>query len=150
MVTKTYNHGVLYSLNFLPWVAIMTLLLVMVYVFPSGNKQPGYVFVSALSAWCCFLWLREKRKVAEKVVVDEESIVASGSFTKHTYIHWKDVDLLMRTGRGLYFVSGKMEKFLYAEIISKEEKIVIRRDIPKFDELIKLIENRTEKTFEPT
>jgi hypothetical protein len=48
-------------------------------------------------------------------------------------------------------VSGKLEKYLYAEIISKDKrKIVIRRDIENFDELIQVIENQTRKSFEAT
>ena len=151
MAERTFTHGVLYRLNFLPWLIIMTFLMVMVCVLPSNNKQPGYILVSVLSASCFFLWLRERRRVAEKIVVDEEAVAASGSLTKHTRIDWNDVDILMRTGRGSYLISGKIEKFLYAEIISRDKRrIVIRRDIPKFDELIRVVENTTGKTFEPT
>jgi hypothetical protein len=51
----------------------------------------------------------------------------------------------------IFYVSGKLEKYLYAEIISKDKrKIVIRRDIENFDELIQVIENQTGKSFEAT
>lgn len=126
-------------------------MMVMVYILPSDNKQPGYVSVSVLSVWCCFLWVREKRRVAQQVIVSNESILGSGSYTKGICIHWSDVDSLTRTGKGLFYVSGKLEKFLYAEIISKDKrKIVIRRDIENFDELIQVIENQTGKSFEAT
>lgn len=86
--------------------------------------------------------------MSEKFATDEELIMASGMFTKMIKINWADVEVLKYSGKGLYLIGWKLEKFLYAEIVSKDKKkIVIRRDVPNFSTLISNIEVKTGKSF---
>ena len=143
-----YNHSKFFNLNFLPGFAFLIFLLMMVYILPSNNKFPGYAVVSVLIVWFWALWVIEKRRVSEKLTIDDESIIASGVFTKTTKIHWNDVNTLNYSGKGLFLIGWKLERFLYAEIVSKDGmKIVIRRDIPNFSTLIGDIEAKTGKSF---
>ncbi len=148
---NSYSHSKYFRLDFLPGFSFLIFMLVMVYILPSNNKLPGYAFVSVLIVWFWVLWVKEKRRLVEKLAIDDESIMASGIFTKMIKIKWIDVETLNYSGKGLFLIGWKLEKFLYAEIVSKDEKrIVIRRDIPNFSTLISDIEVKTGKSFVST
>lgn len=145
---SSYSHSKYFRLDFLPGFSFLIFMLMMVYILPSNNKLPGYAFVSVLIVWFCVLWVKEKRRLAEKLAINDESIMASGTFIKMIKINWVDVETLNYSGKGLFLIGWKLEKFLYAEIVSKDEKkIVIRRDIPNFSTLISDIEVKTGKSF---
>jgi len=148
MLGKIYKYSLWYKLNFIPGLSIILFLLLMVRFLPSTSKITGYLFLTGLFISFIVLNLKEKVKVARKILVDDESIRAERYFSNAVTIKWCDIESLSYTVKGLFIVSGKLVRYLYAEVISIDgKKIVVRRDINGYDELIQLIEIKTHKVF---
>ena len=147
MLRKEFSYPLSYKLNYIPGICYILFFLILIKVLPSTTKLYGYSFFVGLLIYFIILVLRERAKIAKIIVVDDSAITAE-KYGNNVYIKWDDVVSLHYGGKGLYLVSWKLVKYLFAEVISRDgEKIVIRREINGYDELIQLIEMKTGKVF---
>ena len=148
MSIKTFEYSLLYKLNFIPGILYVALLFTAVIILPSSSKLYGYLVVLSILLLFIISVIKEKLKIPKKIIVNNDLIIAETYTKDNISIKWEDVKLLQYSGKGLYLVSKKVVRNLYAEVLSIHgKKIIIRREIVGYDELIHLIEKFSGKQF---
>ena len=150
MTEKTYSYPLSYKLHYIPGILFISCILVLAVLLPSTTKVYGYTVIAVVFVWFCILVFLERKKVAINITVSDDGLTADKFLSEEVFIRWSDIEALNYAGRGLFLVSGKLEKYLYAEVIAlNRNKIVIRREIKGYHELIKEVQTRTGRTFQP-
>ncbi len=149
MLEKTYRYSLLYKLNFIPGLLFILFFLILAVISSSTTKIYGYVFLSCLLIYYVALVLVEKKRVARRITISNEGITAKRFLSNDIFIKWSDIKSLGYTGHGLFLVSGPIKRYLYCEVVAKDNrKIIFRREIKGYSKLIKSIENNAEGKFE--
>ena len=146
--SKTYKYGLSYKLNYLPGLLFVLAVYAVITFLPSSNKNIGYFFWSAVVCLVVFLFIKERKRIATEVRVNDLGITAHHFNSNEISMCWNDIDSVVCTGKGLWLVSFKIEKYLYTEIVSKNnERIIIRRELEGYRDLISTIERKTGIVF---
>lgn len=148
MTNRLFEYSIYYKLNFIPFCLLFCFLYIFIHMTPSDNKNIGYLCVTTLFVLCISLFSREKIRIPAKILVCDDSILAKRIFIKDINIKYTEIVTLNRSGYGVVTLSGCYSDYFYLEIIgSNNNKIVIRRDIERFNELLAHIERRIGKRF---
>jgi hypothetical protein len=148
MLEKTYQYSLFYKLNFVPGLLFILFFLILVVISSSTTKIYGYVFLSCLLIYFGALFFVERKRVARRITISNEGITAKRFLSDDIFIKWSDIKSLGYAGHGLFLVSGKIEKYLYCEIVASDKrKIIFRREIKGYPELIQSIENNAGEKF---
>jgi hypothetical protein len=137
-----------YRLNFIPSLLLISAVYLVIAILPSSNRGIGYLSWSVISCFVVFLIVKERKRVATEIRVNDVGITAHYSNSLEIPMRWDDIVSLVLSGKGLWLVSSKVEKYLYAEVVSNDDKrIIIRREIEGYSDLISAVESKTGKTF---
>jgi hypothetical protein len=148
MFEKTYQYSLSYKFNFVPGLLFILFLLILVVISSSTTTTYGYVFLSCLLIYYGTLVFIEKKRVARRITISNKGITAKRFLSDDIFIKWSDIKSLGYAGHGLFLVSGKIEKYLYCEVVATDKrKVIFRREIKGYSELIQSIENNAGGKF---
>ncbi len=146
-----YSYSLPYKFNFVPGVILFLVILTFIVNIAAANKIYLYLTVGILFSSFIILSFLEKKKVAYTISFNDDGLFAKRILSSDIFIKWKDIKNLRFSGYGRYLHSGNIVKYLYAEVIEATDKrIIIRREIRGYDELIREIENKSGKVFQET
>jgi hypothetical protein len=150
MEERTYHYSLLHKLNYIPGTIFILFFLALVIVLPSTTKIYGYVVFICLLILHSVLVFIGRKKVANEITINSEGLMAKRFLSSDSVIKWSDIESLRYTGKGLFLISWKLEKYIYAEVVAADSrKIIIRREIIGFNDLIEQIQNRSGRLFQP-
>lgn len=140
MVKKVYTYPLGYNIRFAPMLVFCLIIIIhAINRTPSESRMYLILFVICLFLYCLALVVFEKRIIAKNITVDDNAISADIFMGRSKTIEWQNIKSLRYIGTGFYLYTFRYEPYLYAQIVGQREKIIIRREINDYQNLIKLI-----------
>jgi len=150
MIEKKYHYSWAYKINFLPGILTFVFFIYLVSLSGSPSRIYGYIAFGSGLIFHLRSNFKERKKVAKEIVLTESGIVAKHNFKGELLIEWSNIESMSKERADFEMRHWKLQKTnVYGVITSKDnKKIIFRKEIINYDELIRLIETKTGNVFE--